>query len=91
MSSAPDRATPTVMRGIGLSALGYACFSVQDATVKWLVAHYAVVEILFMRSLVIMVLAGLLGGRRNLSALAHSRNKRALVLRALLIFIAWLC
>jgi S-adenosylmethionine uptake transporter len=90
MSSVADKATPTVMQGIGLSALGYACFSVQDATVKWLVNHYAVAEILFMRSLVIMLIAGLIGGRRNLSALAHSRNKRALLLRAALIFIAWL-
>jgi S-adenosylmethionine uptake transporter len=78
------------MRGIGLSALGYACFSVQDATVKWLVSHYAVAEILFMRSLVIMLIAVLIGGRRSLSMLVHSRNKRALLLRAVLILVAWL-
>ncbi|MCW6509931.1 DMT family transporter [Lichenifustis flavocetrariae] len=78
------------LKGIGLSALGYGLFSVQDATVKWLVAGYAVPQILFTRSLVIVVIALLIGGRRNIAALAQSRNKGALALRSFLILVAWL-
>ena len=49
------------LRGIGLSALGYAFFSVQDATVKWLVVKVPVPEILLFRSLVIICIAGAIG------------------------------
>ena len=86
----PARAAPGVLRGIGLSALGYSLFSVQDAVVKWLVAGYAVPQILFTRSLVIVVFAGAIGGRRDVATLARSPNKRALVARAALILTAWL-
>jgi S-adenosylmethionine uptake transporter len=78
------------LRGIGLTALGYGLFSVQDATVKWLVVHYAVPQILFTRSLVIIAIACLIGGRRNMPLLVQSRNKMALVMRAALILFAWL-
>lgn len=37
-----DASTDQTLKGIGLTALGYGLFSVQDATVKWLVVHYAV-------------------------------------------------
>ncbi|WP_131113662.1 DMT family transporter [Lichenihabitans psoromatis] len=90
MPPVSDEPPLPVMKGIGLSAMGYACFSVQDATVKWLVSHYPVPEILMFRSLVIVAIALAIGGRRNLSALAHSRNKRALVVRAALILAAWM-
>ncbi len=79
-----------VMRGISLTTLGYGLFSVQDATVKWLVGHYAVPQILFTRSLVIILIAALIGGRRNIDALKRSRNKAALLARAALILGAWL-
>jgi S-adenosylmethionine uptake transporter len=78
------------LKGIGLSALGYGMFSVQDATVKWLVGSYSVAEVLFVRSLVIMLIAGLIGGPRSITALAHSRQKAALAARAVLILLAWL-
>jgi S-adenosylmethionine uptake transporter len=78
------------MKGIGLASLGYACFSVQDTTVKWLVADYSVAQVLFTRSLVIMLVAVLIGGPRAFHAVAVSPNKRALVTRAALILVAWL-
>ncbi len=85
-----DDGSVQTLKGIGLSALGYACFSVQDATVKWLVARYPVPEILFTRSLVIIAIALAIGRGRSVSLLLHSRNKGALVLRAGLILTAWL-
>ena len=42
--------------GILLSISGYFVFSFQDATVKWLVAGHPVMQVLFMRSITIMVL-----------------------------------
>lgn len=79
-----------VMKGIGLASLGYAAFSVQDATVKWLVADYSVAQVLFTRSLVIMLVAVAIGGPGAFRAVAVSRNKRALATRAVLILAAWL-
>lgn len=85
-----DETAPSSLRGIGLSALGYALFSVQDATVKWLVVDYAVPEILLVRSVVIILIAGVIGRGGSLLSLAHSRQKAALLGRAALILTAWL-
>ena len=79
------------LRGIGLSALGYGLFSVQDATVKWLVVSVPVPEILFVRSLVIMSIAVLIGRGAAVRALSRSRRKTALAVRAALMLTAWLC
>ncbi len=62
----------------------------QDATVKWLVASYAVPQVLFIRSVIIIIVALVLGGRGNIRALAHSRNKMNLALRAAVTLLAWL-
>lgn len=78
------------MTGIALAAAGYGLFSVQDATVKWLVGTYSVPQILFTRSLVILAVAYGFGGRRSLGAVRASPNRVALVARAALILLAWL-
>ncbi len=44
---------------IGLCLVSMTFFSVQDALVKWLVADYRLVQLLFMRSIVIVVVVGL--------------------------------
>lgn len=85
-----DAGRSRVMTGIGLTSLGYAAFSVQDATVKWLVADYSVAQVLFTRSLVIMIVAVVIGGPRSFRSLARSPNKMALTTRAALILVAWL-
>jgi drug/metabolite transporter (DMT)-like permease len=77
--------------GIVLTIAGYFLFSLQDATVKWLVAGYPVTQILFMRSVTIVVLCLLLGRARLVRRCLHSRNKLALLLRGALILTAWLC
>lgn len=77
--------------GIGYCALGYSLFSVQDVLVKLLVTTYAVPQVLFFRSLIIIAMALAIGGRSGLRAVAHSPNKRALAVRAGLMLVAWLC
>ncbi len=85
-----DKSFNNPLKGLGFSAMGYGLFSLQDAVVKWLVETYAVTQILFIRSLVIVSVAGLVGGRGSVVALARSRNKVALATRAALILVAWL-
>jgi S-adenosylmethionine uptake transporter len=86
----PAFGPPRVMTGIGLAMAGYACFSVQDAIVKWLVADLPVFEILFARSIMIMIFAGLLAGPHVYGAALRSRRKGALLGRGVLILAAWL-
>jgi drug/metabolite transporter (DMT)-like permease len=78
------------LQGIGLCTLGYAFLALQDAVIKWLVADYSVVTILFWRSLVVVV-ACLLAGRLRLVQRAwRSPSRRLLVVRGLLSIVAWL-
>ena len=82
-------ASSTVLTGIALTAAGYALFALQDASVKWLVETYAVPQMLFMRSIVIVGIVFAISGRRSFGNFARSRNKVALVVRAALILAAW--
>ncbi len=75
---------------MALTAGGYALFAIQDASVKWLVETYAVPQVLFTRSVVIVVVALALGRRRVVEDLVESRKKTALLVRAALILTAWL-
>ena len=77
--------------GILLTMAGYFLFSLQDATVKWLVAGYPVTQILFMRSVTITGLCLLLGRAPLIRQCIASRNKRALLLRGAVILAAWYC
>lgn len=83
-------ASRPLLRGLALAGLAYALFAAQDALVKWLVASYAVPQILFTRSIVIIALAFLIGGPKSMRSLAASPNKAALFARAGLILAAWL-
>lgn len=78
-----------VLIGIGLASLGYGLFAIQDAVVKWLVPTYSVPQILFMRSVVITVVALALTRGRAVE-LARSPRKGQMLLRAVLMFTAWL-
>ena len=78
-----------VMAGVGLAALGYSLFAIQDAIVKWLVASFSVPEILFVRSVIITLVAILLSGR-EIAQLARSPFKMRLFIRTALTFVAWL-
>lgn len=76
--------------GIALASAGYACFALQDAIVKWLVADYAVPQILFMRSLVIVLITGGLAWHFRHPSIFKSKYRGTLVLRAALMLFAWL-
>jgi|GEM_PF-455722 len=78
------------LAGIALACGGYACFALQDAMVKWLVATYQVPQILFMRSLVIVVITGVLIRYRRHPSIFRSPYRNTIVLRAALMLGAWL-
>ncbi|MGN7293765.1 DMT family transporter [Rhizobium sp. SAFR-030] len=76
--------------GIALASAGYACFALQDAIVKWLVADYEVPQVLFMRSLVIVLITGALARHLRHPSIMKSRYRGTVVLRAGLMLVAWL-
>ncbi len=78
------------IRGISLASMAYGLFAIQDAVVKWLVEEYSVPQLLFARSIVVVVLILLVGGNKGPTQLIASRNKAALLGRAVLILAAWL-
>ena len=83
-------AEPRIFLGIALASAGYACFALQDAVVKLLVASYAVPQILFMRSLVVVMITAPLAYWLKHPSIFQSRHKGTLVLRATLMLLAWL-
>lgn len=85
-SSRVDRS----LQGIGLCTLGYAFLALQDAAIKWLVADYSVVSILFWRGLVVVVACLLVGRRQLVQRAWRSPSRRLLVVRGLLSIVAWL-
>jgi S-adenosylmethionine uptake transporter len=80
-----------VLLGLALALAANAVFSFQDAVVKWLVADYAVLQVLFTRSLVIAVIAASVYRGPAIRGLLKSRHKPALALRAAAMVTAWLC
>lgn len=78
-----------VMTGIAFTAGSYALFALQDASVKWLVETYSVPQVMFLRSIVIVVMALAFGRRQAVVALVRSERKVALLVRAGLILAAW--
>ncbi|MGQ3279951.1 MAG: DMT family transporter, partial [Shinella sp.] len=80
----------TVSSGILLTLFAYFLFSVQDASVKWLVVALPVWQILFVRSVTIFLLCFAFGGRPILRAARHSPVLKPLFLRNLLLLAAWL-
>lgn len=76
--------------GLLIVLVAYSTFSLHDALVKLLVAHFAASEILFMRSLTVVVLCLTLGGRSVITRGLFSPMRGKLLKRAVLTFIAWL-
>ncbi|WP_337267155.1 DMT family transporter [Oryzifoliimicrobium ureilyticus] len=76
--------------GIALASGGYACFALQDALVKWLVTDYAVPEILFMRSIIIVMISGACAAYLRHPSIFRSRYRSTVGLRAALMLVAWL-
>ena len=78
------------LAGIALALGGWAVFSAQDAIVKWLVVKLPVAEVLFARSVTVVVLASLVVRRADFAAMLHRRHLAAIGSRAALVLVAWL-
>jgi hypothetical protein len=81
--------TPTI--GIGLGVLAYAMFSMHDATIKWLVAELPIWQVLFCRSLTIVIGCVIIGRTKLLARAVATPLKASLALRGAVTLVAWLC
>lgn len=81
---------PSVLAGIALACAGYSMFAIQDATVKWLVSDYAVPQILFIRSVMIVGISSFVIRRNGHPSILKSPHRNSLLLRAMLMLGAWL-
>ena len=77
------------MRGIGLSVAGYFLFSLQDATIKWLATTFASPQILLMRSLLVVPFCLAFFGPGVASRALVSPIRFRLLIRSVVIVIAW--
>ncbi len=82
--------------GLVLGVLAYAFFAGQDASIKWLVSGFGaaavpVWQILFVRSLFIVLATVAAGGRPMLRRAVATPMKQPLVGRAVITLAAWLC
>lgn len=81
-----------VLAGIGLTTIAYFLFSGQDAVIKLLVEHFAVWQILFARSVIVLAGCMIAGGGPGIFVEARrSPIFTAMLGRSLLILAAWLC
>lgn len=77
------------LQGMALGISAYTLFAVHDALVKGVIYDLSVVQILFVRSIVIAVICVAIGRRELLLGLVRSPNKPMLLLRAVLTLAAW--
>ena len=89
--SIPADNRATVLAGIGLISGSYFLFTVHDALIKLLVTSFAVWQVLFFRSLTILIGCAILGGGRLYAESARSPILGKMFLRSLIIMGAWLC
>lgn len=80
-----------IFTGIFLTSIAYFLFSMQDASIKLLVTGYSVWQILFFRSVTILVGCMAIGGRGLITESIRSPIVRPMLLRSFLILAAWLC
>jgi S-adenosylmethionine uptake transporter len=88
--SAVKSSVDNPLLGVALAAAAWAAFSMQDAIIKYLVVTLPVPEILFSRSVAIVILSSLTLRRVDVRALVGPRNLVAIGLRSALILVAWI-
>jgi drug/metabolite transporter (DMT)-like permease len=81
----------SMLVGVAYTIGSYFFFTLNDAIVKWLVADIPVVQVLCLRSLVTLVICLALAGKITLIKAIHSPIRGRLILRGILVLIAWLC
>ncbi len=80
-----------ILAGILLTSSAYFLFSVQDASIKFLVTGISIWQILFFRSVSILAGCALIGGRQLMVDSMRSPIVVPMLLRSFLILSAWLC
>ena len=80
----------TVFLGVISTIVAYFMFSLQDASVKWLVVAIPVVQILFVRSVTILLICLAIGRGEVVVQAVKSPVVKPMFLRALLLLAAWL-
>jgi drug/metabolite transporter (DMT)-like permease len=86
----PAASSDRVFAGIALTSIAYALFSGQDAAIKLVVEAIPVWQVLFVRSVTILVGCALIGGPKLFSDTARSPIVSAMLLRSVIILGAWL-
>ncbi|OJG01043.1 hypothetical protein AX760_08980 [Pararhizobium antarcticum] len=81
---------PSVLSGILLTIFAYFLFTLQDASVKWLVVGLPVFQILFVRSVTIFAVCLAVGRGAVLRKAIVSPVLKAMFVRNLLLLAAWL-
>lgn len=85
----PRAADSATLQGMGLGIAAYSMFAVHDALVKGVIFDLPVIQILFVRSVVIALICLAIGRRGIITGLIASPNKPMLILRAVLTLAAW--
>ena len=80
-----------VLWGILSVSTAFAIFTLHDAGIKLLVAGYTPLQVLFVRSAVILLLCLVFGRKRAVIRSARSPIRNALLLRSFGLLGAWLC
>ncbi len=80
----------SVLSGILLTMFSYFLFSMQDASVKWLVVALPVWQILFVRSVTILGICLAIGRRQVLTDAWRSPVLKPMFIRNVLLLAAWL-
>jgi drug/metabolite transporter (DMT)-like permease len=80
-----------VLWGILSVSAAFAIFTLHDAGIKWLVAGYAPLQVLFIRSCVILLICTCVGRERVIVQSVRSPIRNALLFRSLGLLGAWLC
>lgn len=80
-----------VLAGILFTGAAYLLFSMQDASIKLLVAAITVWQIMFFRSISILAACTAIGGRRLIADTVRSSIVRPMFVRSAFTLAAWLC
>lgn len=80
-----------VLAGILFTAAAYFLFSAQDASIKLLVVGLTVWQIMFVRSITVLIACGAIGGRRLLADTIDSPIVKPMLVRSAFTLAAWLC
>ncbi|TIV22240.1 MAG: DMT family transporter [Mesorhizobium sp.] len=80
-----------VLAGILFTAAAYFLFSAQDASIKLLVAGITVWQIMFVRSITVLLACGAIGGKRLFADTIDSPIVRPMLVRSAFTLAAWLC